>query len=192
MNNHYWPGNDGSDLYSGLDLQDASSLPENLTILGPTLLSPEQLDAFVRTVHPGAPKLGSYYSHLGGYYGIRGDVAYAQAIHETDYFRYTGVVRSSQNNYAGIGATGGDVRGASFETAEQGVLAHLQHLYAYATEAPLPDHYPLVDPRFDLVNRGSAPTWVDLNGKWAVPGDTYGQSILNLYGRMLQFATKDS
>lgn len=31
-----------------------------------------------------------------------------------------------------------------------------------------------------------APTWVALNGKWAVPGDNYGQSILDLYKRMLE------
>jgi N-acetylmuramoyl-L-alanine amidase len=57
------------------------------------------------------------------------------------------------------------------------VLAHLQHLYAYASTKPLTDGYPLVDPRFNHVARGSAPTWVGFNGKWAVPGTTYGQSI---------------
>jgi N-acetylmuramoyl-L-alanine amidase len=192
MTNHNVSGNDGADLYNSFDTQDITAVPENLAILGPTLLSPEQMDAYVKTIHPEAPELGLYYSRFGGYYGIRGDVAFAQAMHETDYFRYTGVVRSSQNNYAGIGATGGDVRGASFGTPEEGVLAHLQHLYAYATADPIPDHYPLVDPRFGLVSRGSAPAWVDLNGKWAVPGNHYGQSILNLFGRMVEFAAQDS
>jgi N-acetylmuramoyl-L-alanine amidase len=74
-------------------------------------------------------------------------------------------VNRGQNNFAGIGATGGDVRGASFSTPEEGVLAHLQHLYAYATTNPLPTQYSLVDPRFHLVQRGSAPTWTALNGK---------------------------
>ncbi|WP_256241169.1 hypothetical protein [Bacillus sp. V3B] len=60
------------------------------------------------------------------------------------------------------------------------MLAHLQHLFAYATVASLPNRYPLIDPRF----RGSIPTWVDLNGKWAVLGGNYGQTILNIYERM--------
>ncbi|MBT2734467.1 glucosaminidase domain-containing protein [Bacillus sp. ISL-7] len=143
------------------------------------------MNQFVKKVNPNAPELGQFYQTLGEYYGIRGDVAFAQAIHETDYFRFTGVVNPEQNNYSGIGATGGDTRGASFENQEEGVLAQLQHLYAYATAKPLPDQYPLVDPRFHLVDRGSAPTWTALNGKWAVPGTTYGQSILNLYEKMI-------
>jgi N-acetylmuramoyl-L-alanine amidase len=155
------------------------------TILGPTQLSAEQMDRFVKKVNPNAPELGSYYKTLGEYYGIRGDVAFAQAVHETNYFRYTGVVNRGQNNYAGIGATGPNVRGATFATPRDGVLAHLQHLYAYATTQPLPNKYPLVDPRFNLVKRGSSPTWIGLNGKWAVPGNTYGQMILDVYEKMI-------
>ncbi|NYE03559.1 hypothetical protein F4694_000278 [Bacillus niacini] len=156
------------------------------SILGTTQLSAEQMNAYVRTINPHAPLLGEYYKTFGEYYGIRGDVAFAQALQETGYFRFTGDVRSSQNNFAGIGATGGGARGAGFNTPEEGVLAHLQHLYAYATTAALPDKYPLVDPRFHLVNRGSATTWTALNGKWAVPGTTYGQSILSIYRRMAE------
>jgi N-acetylmuramoyl-L-alanine amidase len=162
--------------------------PTKFTILGPTFLSPEQMDQFVKKVNPKAPELGEFYKTYGEYYGIRGDVAFAQAIHETDYFRFTGVVNPEQNNYSGIGATGGDTRGASFEKPEEGVLAQLQHLYVYATTKPLPNQYPLVDPRFHLVDRGSAPTWTALNGKWAVPGSTYGQMILNLYKKMIESA----
>jgi hypothetical protein len=156
------------------------------SILGPTQLAAEKMNAYVRTINPNAPLLGQYYKRLGEYYGIRGDVAFAQAMLETDYFRFTGDVRNGQNNFAGIGATGGGDRGASFSTPEEGVLAHLQHLYAYAATAPLPNRYPLVDPRFHLVNRGSATTWTALNGKWAVPGTTYGQSIFKVYRRMAQ------
>ncbi|MFP5113779.1 N-acetylmuramoyl-L-alanine amidase [Bacillaceae bacterium C204] len=159
--------------------------PVQFTVLGPTFLSPEQMNQFVKKVNPKAPELGEFYQTFGKYYGIRGDVAFAQAIHETDYFRFTGVVQPEQNNYAGIGATGGEIRGARFDNEEEGVLAQLQHLYAYATTKPLPSQYPLVDPRFHLVDRGSAPTWTALNGKWAVPGTTYGQSILSLYQKMI-------
>ncbi|UOR11280.1 N-acetylmuramoyl-L-alanine amidase [Halobacillus amylolyticus] len=150
-------------------------------ILGSVSLAPEQMDQFVRSFNPDAPSLGNYYLTFGEAYGIRGDIAFAQALHETNYFRFTGVVNEEQNNYAGIGATGPDNSGASFATPEEGVLAHIQHLYAYASTEDLPDDYALVDPRFGLVTRGSARDWVGLNGKWAVPGDQYGQLILGLY-----------
>lgn len=165
-------------------------IPSINSIMGPTLLSPEHMNQFVKTVNPDAPDLGNYYLTYGEYYGIRGDIAFAQALHETNYFRFTGAVKPGQNNFAGIGATGGDNPGAIFATPEEGVTAQFQHLFAYATTNPLPNHYPLVDPRFHLVQRGSAPTWTALNGKWAVPGATYGQSILDLYGRMIQFAVQ--
>jgi N-acetylmuramoyl-L-alanine amidase len=154
--------------------------------MGESVLKGEDLDTFVQKVNPNAPVLGEIYETIGKVYGIRGDVAYAQAIHETNYFRFTGVVKPEQNNYAGIGATGGSVSGASFVTPEEGVLAHIQHLFAYASKDPLPEGYQKVDPRFDLVTRGIAYGWTDLNGRWAVPGEQYGQLILKLYERNLE------
>ncbi|MCQ6274847.1 N-acetylmuramoyl-L-alanine amidase [Bacillus sp. V3B] len=159
--------------------------PSGYSILGQTFLSPDHMNLVVKVFNPDAIELGIYYLTFGEYYGIRGDVAFAQAMLETDYLRFTGVVQPAQNNFCGLGATGPDNPGASFDTPREGVLAHIQHLYAYATTNPLPNQYPLVDPRFDYVQRGSATTWIGLNGKWAVPGDTYGQSILNMYGRMI-------
>lgn len=160
--------------------------PTGLSIEGKSVLKAEELDTFVKGINPNAPLLGEYYIELGEAYNIRGDVAFAQAIHETNYFRFTGIVKPDQNNYAGIGATGGEVRGAVFATPEEGVLAHIQHLYAYANRKPLPTTYPKVDPRFDLVTRGIAPGWIDLNGRWAVPGTQYGQLILKIYEKMLE------
>nr|WP_164669938.1 N-acetylmuramoyl-L-alanine amidase [Virgibacillus doumboii] len=162
----------------------ADGSTDGYAIMGKTFLSPELMNQYVKEVNADAVELGIYYLTFGEYYGIRGDIAFAQAMHETDYLRFTGVVQPEQNNYCGLGATGPDNPGASFDTPRDGVLAHLQHLFAYATTDSLPDKYPLLDPRFDLVTRGSAPTWTGLNGKWAVPGDNYGQSILDLYKRM--------
>ncbi|WP_394231396.1 SPOR domain-containing protein [Niallia oryzisoli] len=159
--------------------------PVQVSIMGGILLTPEQLDLFVQEINPQAPEIGKYYISYGTDYGISGDIAFAQAILETDYFRFTGVVQPYQNNFSGLGSTGPDDPGAIFKTPSDGVLAHIQHLFAYASKSPLPNQYPLVDPRFYLVKRGSAQAWVDLNGKWAVPGENYGQTILNIYKRML-------
>ncbi|OIU73233.1 N-acetylmuramoyl-L-alanine amidase [Rossellomorea aquimaris] len=161
---------------------------KDVTILGESLLKPHQLNEFVKIINPGAPLLGDYYIKYGKDYGIRGDIAFGQAIHETNYFRFTGQVKPEQNNFAGLGTTGPGVDGASFKSPEEGVLAHIQHLYAYASKEKLPPSHPLVDPRFSLVSRGSADYWTKLNGKWAVPGTTYGQSILSVYSRNLDHA----
>lgn len=116
---------------------------------------------------------------------IDGEVAFAQAIHETGFFQYGGDVDWTQNNFAGIGATGGGVPGHSFPTARLGVRAHVQHLKAYADPQITAEElaHPVVDPRFDLVRKGSAPRWEDLGGKWA-PSPTYGLAVLDVYERM--------
>lgn len=155
-------------------------------IAGTSMLTAILMDSYTRTINPKAPLLASLYLEHSKRYGIRGDIAYAQALHETNYFRFTGDVSADQNNYAGLGATGGGTSGASFPTPSEGVLAHIQHLYAYNTTDPLPLGEMLVDPRFSLVKRGSATTWQALNGKWAVPGDNYGELILSLYSKMVK------
>ena len=59
---------------------------------------------------------------------------------ETNSLMFTGDVRAKQNNFAGLGATGGGVPGESFADVSTGVLAQLQHLLAYSgqrVEAPV-------------------------------------------------------
>lgn len=158
---------------------------QGTAILGLATASLAQLNSLVKRVNPTAVDVAPLYLELAPRLGLRGDLAYAQAIHETNYFRFTGVVKPEQNNYAGIGATGPGNPGHSFATPEEGVLAHLQHLYAYASTDPLPPGMPVADPRFHLVPRGSAPHIGDLNGKWAVPGTQYGQQIDRLLGEIL-------
>jgi len=97
---------------------------------------------------------------------VNHDIAFCQMCVETNYLRFGGDVKALQNNFCGIGATGGGASGASFKTARIGIRAHIQHLKAYASTGSL--HRKLVDPRFDHVRRGSAPYVNDLTGKWAV------------------------
>ncbi|UOQ43338.1 SPOR domain-containing protein [Halobacillus salinarum] len=163
---------------------------EGISIVGNTSLLAHQLDEFAKTVNPQSPELGEYYIFYGRVYGVRADIAFAQAIHETNYFRFTGLVHEDQNNFAGIGATGPGSSGASFSSPELGVHAHIQHLYAYASKASIPKGYSKVDPRFALVSRGSALHWTQLNGKWAVPGADYGEKILSVYKRNVTHAIR--
>lgn len=124
--------------------------------------------------------------------GVRGDVAFAQSLLETGYFRYGGIVLPTQNNYAGIGALNGNSKGqaATFPDPRTGIRAQIQHLKAYASTDALVNV--CVDPRFSLVTRGSAPyvEWLGAsdnpNGKgWAVPGEGYGGKIIAILDRIM-------
>jgi len=111
--------------------------------------------------------------------GLRADLLWAQMIHETGYGSYSGDVSPEQNNYAGIGATGGGAAGVYFLTPDAGVLAHVAHMVAYVYDSsPVPWANAYTDPRFDSVSpRGVASVLADLNGRWAVPGADYGQAV---------------
>lgn len=133
--------------------------------------------------------------------GVRADIVIAQAIWETGYFQYGGIVSPNDNNYAGIGATGLIGVKEKFKTPRIGLRAQIQHLKAYASTNSLV--LDIVDPRFKYVTRGSAPSVEELSGKWAVPGystsiysslanaaknnDTYGQRIYSLVKEAMNY-----
>jgi hypothetical protein len=173
-------------------------------IMGKSQASSRTMTEFVQKINSSFnPQIAEAYLRIGAIYGVKGDVALSQAILETNWFRYGGDVRAEQNNFAGLGAVGGGTRGASFSTIEEGVRAHIQHLFAYATKDALPAGETIVDPRFQYVTRGSAPNWEDLGGKWAIPGydtklfasfeeaygqgQTYGQKIIIMFNSLLVF-----
>ncbi|MCM1160408.1 MAG: GBS Bsp-like repeat-containing protein [Roseburia sp.] len=114
--------------------------------------------------------------------GVKAEVAFIQAMKETNFLKYGGDVDISQYNFAGLGATGGGASGASFESVKIGIRAQVQHLKAYATTEPL--NKACVDDRYSLVTKGCAPyvQWLGTNenptGKgWATdPG--YGNDIV--------------
>lgn len=115
---------------------------------------------------------------------IRVEVAFVQAMKETNFLRYTGDVKIGQFNFAGIGATGGGVPGNSFSSVTVGVRAQIQHLKAYANSEPL--NKACVDPRFQYVSRGNAPyvEWLGIPdnpyGKGWATAQNYGSSILTM------------
>jgi Mannosyl-glycoprotein endo-beta-N-acetylglucosaminidase/S-layer homology domain len=133
-------------------------------------------------------KLAKMYVLMGRRFGVRADMAWAQMVHETNFGRYTGDVQPAQNNFAGIGATGG-IPGNSFATPELGVIAQYAHLAWYVYPTHLDDPYcvssldPTVpgDPRHFVTDgkahRGNVRTVQDLSLKWAV-GSSYGDAIM--------------
>ena len=114
-------------------------------IMGEAQATAGQMALFCRSKNP-APKLtacsleelAEMFLEEGKAEGVRGDVAFAQSLHETGYFKYGGIVTPEMNNFAGIGALNGNATGqaASFPDPRTGVRAQIQHLKAYAsTEA---------------------------------------------------------
>jgi hypothetical protein len=168
----------------------ASQAPKGQTpIFGAAEITKEQMVSFIRRHNPlpqisvALEELVELYWEEAGHEGIRPDLALAQAILETGFFRFGGDVLPSQNNFAGIGTTGGGSRGATFESARHGVRAHIQHLLAYTTtREPLK---PIVDPRYELVRSlpqyfAQCQSWESLGGKWAIPGVGYGEKIVKI------------
>lgn len=168
-------------------------------IMGEAHATAQQMALFCRSKNA-EPKLTSctleqlaeIFLEEGKAEGVRGDVAFAQSLHETGYFKFGGIVLPSQNNYAGIGALNGNATGqaATFPDPRTGVRAQIQHLKAYASTEPLVNT--CVDPRFSLVTRGYAPyvEWLGAadnpNGKgWAVPGSGYGANVVKLLGQIM-------
>lgn len=122
--------------------------------------------------------------------GIDPAVAFCQAMKETKFLKFTGDVKVTQFNFAGLGATGNGASGLSFPDIRTGIRAHVQHLKAYATKDKEDNllKNPCVDPRFSYVQRGSAPyvEWLGIQEN-PIPGcgwaaeKGYGTSIVNDY-----------
>ena len=122
--------------------------------------------------------------------GVRGDIAFCQACKETGFFGFKGLAKPEWNNYCGLGVTGaigedGEPIGNKFPDARTGVRAQIQHLKGYASKESLTNE--LVDIRYKYISLGIAPNWEDLNNRWAVPGNNYGQSILEMFKELMVY-----
>lgn len=121
--------------------------------------------------------------------GVRAEVAFTQCMKETGFLKYGGDVLPNQYNFAGIGATGA-VHGASFGNVRMGIRAQIQHLKAYGSISPLTN--PCVDPRFNLVKRGSAQyvEWLGIkenpNGYGWATSKSYGHDIVSMVNSLLR------
>ena len=178
---------------------ESSTETEKTAIMGKAQVTAQQMALFCRSKNStpqltscSLEQLAEMFIEEGEAEGVRGDVAFAQSLHETGYFKFGGIVLPTQNNYAGIGALNGNATGqaASFPDPRTGVRAQIQHLKAYASTEALVNE--CVDPRFSLVVRGVAPyvEWLGAadnpQGRgWAVPGAGYGANIVKLLGQIM-------
>ncbi|MDE6090053.1 MAG: glucosaminidase domain-containing protein [Duncaniella sp.] len=152
-------------------------------IFGKAEVEAEQMYDYVRRHNPDFEReVAEAFYRIGERYGVRGDIALCQAIIETGWFRFDNgtAVKAKSHNYCGLGVKKRGDKGCHFSSIDEGVTAMIQHLYAYACAGELPEGEKVVDPRFGFVQRGCAPTWEKLAGRWAM-NPHYGHNILRIY-----------
>ena len=171
---------------------DPRSVPgfgsDPVSLLGPSRLTAAQLAASVRMhraprITVSIEQLAELYIQEAAAYGVRADLAWAQSIVETGWFTFPdgGLVRPTDNNFAGMGACDSCSDGNRYADARTGVRAQMALLRGYADPAEVPDaiHRP---PRS---LRGVAPTWMQMgNGRWAT-STRYASTVLGVYLRLL-------
>jgi hypothetical protein len=157
----------------------------------PACVTPERLMAFLAernpSIDPRFREIAHWYKYYGEGWHVRWDYAFFQMALETNYLSYRrgdgrrGDVWETQNNFAGIGATGGGVRGERFPDIKTGVHAQIQHLVAYSGEhlaAPIAKR--TSENQDDIIARsnrlGRLVTFGDLARRWATDR-AYGKSI---------------
>lgn len=138
-------------------------------------------------------QLAAYFIQEGRDEEVAGDLAFAQSIVETGYFRFSDRVLPSFNNFSGLGAVDSGTSAEMFPTARIGVRAQIQHLRVYADPTATASNlaHPLVDTRFHLVRPpGKATTWEEFGGGiWATdPG--YAAKVLRIHGQIVEWARR--
>ncbi len=173
---------------------------QEIGIFGEAVAEKAQAVALLKKTSPdlqlnfSAEEIVEIYWEEAGREGVRQDLAFAQALVETGFFRFGGDVKPEQNNFCGLGTTGGGVNGAHFPTPQIGARAHIQHLLAYTTQKH--PSTKIVDPRYDLAHairleRGLCDTWYKLNGTWAMSSG-YSEKIMGIWQRMLAIGVAEA
>jgi Mannosyl-glycoprotein endo-beta-N-acetylglucosaminidase len=157
----------------------------------PRCVTPKRLMAFLKTRNSALDSrfadIASLYKRHGEAWNVRWDYAFFQMAVETNFLTYKksdggwGDVNPKQNNFAGLGTTGGGVPGDSYPDVNTGVLAQIQHLVVYSGEhidAPVGARTKLKqdDILESMASKKGRVTFADLARRWAADRH-YGASI---------------
>lgn len=157
-----------------------------------------------KTAHPLAKALVPILYEKALLNGIDPCILIAQAMKETGYFNFKGVIRPNFCNTCGLKVTkgGSDQAPGShkrFEYWEDGIMAHSDHLALYAGAPNQPKYSPdcashqninyknngtTLDPRHFTYLYGKCPNVEDLGGNWA-PSKTYGEDIVEIVNEII-------
>lgn len=138
-----------------------------VSIFGSALCSAERMSAYAARRNPNAPDVAELYLDKGARYGIRGDVAFSQAMLDTRAWTEEPAGPPWKPfAYAIWGGIGGDRWPPS--ELERRTELHLQKLHDICARRE----------ETDLC-------WEDLSGIWAVPGERYGKDITAIWRNMM-------
>lgn len=186
-------------LASGAWAAETPAIRTSETNVVPECATPGRLMAYVKSrnenLDPRFEKIAVEYMRHGERLGLRWDYTFYQMLLETGHLSFRGDrgrrgdVKPTQNNFAGLGATGNGEPGESFPDVATGVLAHLQHVLVYAGETvenPVAERTRKVQEWGILKSmqkraKGSV-TFAHLATKWA-PGSDYVSGIEALASR---------
>ncbi|MBE7035054.1 MAG: hypothetical protein E7402_02885 [Ruminococcaceae bacterium] len=152
-------------------------------MVGESQVPLEQAKAWAtsRGAHQRFIDIADVYWKYGEITGIRPEILYAQAAKETGYGKYGGRVLPEQNNWAGIktAVANGDATydHESFETPDDGVRAHFNHMSAYLGLDPVGEPHGRYFTACRTAWAGTVTTAEELGNRWA-PEHTYGYSLV--------------
>ena len=169
----------------------------DVSILGPSLLTAEELSAFITARSPSVWPLPVTRLELSHMYideaaaeGVRGDLLMIQAVMETGWFRFeSGLSEAKDYNFAGINACDSCRSASSFESVRMGVRAHVELVKAYADETltskntALPYAYKVEN----IPVRGCCVMFSELGGYWA-SAHNYYKRVLWTWATALEFS----
>lgn len=183
--------------------QNLARLAQSLTrdtdvsILGPSLLTAEELTTFLTARSPkvwplpvSRLELSQMYIEEAAAEGVRGDLLMIQAVMETGWFRFeSGLSDADDYNFAGINACDSCRSASSFPSVRMGVRAHVQLVKAYADEeltsknTALPYAYKVEN----IPVRGCCVMFSELGGYWA-SAHNYYKRVLWTWATALEFS----
>lgn len=164
-------------------------VPIEVSLIGLPRLTAEDLAGWFRTTSY-RPRVATpiedyarWFIEEGRAEGIRGDIAFAQAVLETGGFANDDTV--NHNNFSGIGHCDTCASGWHFSSPQMGVRAQIQLLKSYAVRKPTYAH-DLAHPSLRGPS-GCCPTWAGLTGVWAT-ATNYAPMIMLIYGGIVDYA----
>jgi N-acetylmuramoyl-L-alanine amidase len=182
-------------------------LPPKHPVMGKSEITVEQAETYLHKINPNAPFYAQIYKEEAEIEGVRWDISFAQALKESNYFRFGGTALLEWNNFSGIGVTGAkyiqseatetqfvdgvvqikDVNGkdvgVKFASPRLGIKCQIQHLKAYSSIDTLVGS--CIDPRFKYIQRGKVLYIEDYgSGVWASDTDNYGKKIWDIVSLM--------
>lgn len=176
-------------------LGTASSLNQkkSSSIMGRGYLSKDTLEAFLQQNNSQAlqtfPEIVRLYLEEASIEGVNSDIAFTQALLETNFFRFDGALKPSQNNFAALGAIASTSSSATFPNARTGVRAHIQLLKTYASMNPFAQE--VVTPQFRFIARGIAPQIEQLSFYYST-NPSYAEEILAILKQLYQYQLERS